>query len=610
MKKYEELVKFIIKNIGGKNNILNVTHCVTRLRFQLKDESKANDDALKNNSGIITVMHSAGQYQVVIGNHVADVYSELVNEIGVKESQEPSQRKMKIKEKALDLISGIFMPSLSLLCACGMIKGLNIIFSFVGLYTQESDLYLLINAIGDCFFYFFPIVIGYNTAKKINMNPYTGMIIGAALCYPTINGVDLNFFGLNLNATYTSTVLPVIITCFLAAPIEKFLNKVLPSVIRSFMTPTIVLLVSVTVGFILIGPIVNAASQGISDALLAVYALSPVLAGILFATLWQVFVIFGVHITFIVLCMMNLSMGIPDPLLGSQVFVAFATSAVVLAIFIRTKNKELRSACIPAFISSIFGIPEPALYGITITRPVMFAVSCIGSGISGAISGFLGFRYYQMAGIGLLEIPALLPTTNTGTVLLQVVICMIITFVITFVLAFVLYKENTQPSSSQPSPSIEETSKSYGEISSPIKGEVKPLSAAKDDAFATGALGKGCVIMPEEGKVYSPFDGTVLVMFPTGHAIGLVDDKGCEILIHVGINTVQLGGKHFFPKVKIGDKVKKGQFLLEFDLEAIKEEGYDTDTIVVVSNSKDYSEVSLSKEGEIVPQDCLLTVKG
>lgn len=605
MKKYEELIDFIIKNVGGKNNILNVTHCVTRLRFQLKDESKANDDALKNNSGIITVMHSAGQYQVVIGNHVGDVYKELVQKLDFKEKQDPVKKKMKFKEKALDLISGIFMPSLSVLCACGMIKGLNTILSFAGIYTQESDLYQLINAIGDCFFYFFPIIIGYNTAKKIGMNPYTGMIIGAALCYPTINGVDLNLFGIAINVSYTSTVLPVIITCFLAYPIEKWLNKVLPSVIRSFMTPTIVLLVSVIIGFIVIGPIVNMASQDISDTLLTVYGISPVLAGILFATLWQIFVIFGVHITFIVLCMMNLSMGVPDPLLGSQVFVAFATSAVVLAILVRTKNKDLKSACIPAFVSGLFGVTEPALYGITITRPVMFTVSCIGSGISGAISGFLGFHYYQMAGLGLFEIPALLPTTDTETVLAQAIICTAVTFIVTFIMAFVLYKEESQ---------IEKTTAEdllkNEIIASPLIGEIRPLSEAKDDAFASGALGKGCVIIPEQGKVYAPFDGTVLVMFPTGHAVGLVDEKGCEVLIHVGINTVQLEGKHFTPHIKVGDKVKKGQLLLDFDLDAIKQEGYATDTIVVISNTKDYSDISLINKGTITPQDGLLSIKG
>lgn len=604
MGKYENLVKEIIKNVGGSDNIADVTHCVTRLRFQLRDEKKANDEALKNNSEIITVMHSAGQYQVVIGNHVPDVYAELLQKLDLH-PQQATQKKMKLKERALDLISGIFMPSLSVLCACGMIKGLNTILPYIGAYTAESGIYALINAIGDGFFYFFPIVIGYNTAKKIQMNPYIGMIIGAALCYPSINGTDLDIFGMAVNVSYTSTVLPVIITCFVAMPIEHFLNKVLPDVIKSFMTPTIVLLIAVILGFLFIGPIVNQASEAISNALLSVYGLSPVLAGILFAGLWQVFVIFGVHITFIVLCMMNLSMGVADPLLGSQVFVAFATSAVVLAILVRTKNKELRSACIPAFISGIFGITEPALYGITISRPMMFVVSCIGSALSGAISGFLGFRYYQMAGIGLFEIPALLPPTDPGTVLMQCVICTLVTFVVTFLLAFVLYKEKeVSATQGDAKKTLEET------IGSPLKGEVRELSSAGDDAFASGALGKGCVILPSDGSVYAPFDGTVLVMFPTGHAVGIVDDQGCEVLIHVGINTVQLEGKYFAPQVKVGDRVKKGQLLLTFDNEKIQEAGYSTETIVVVSNTKDFSRVLLPTQGKVEAQDSLLIVQG
>ncbi len=603
MKKYDELVKEIIRNIGGKDNILDLTHCVTRLRFKLKDETKADDDALKNNDGIITIMHSAGQYQIVIGNHVPDVYAELIEMLDLTQNTQQEKKKMSFKERALDLISGIFMPSLSVLCACGMIKGLNTILPYLGVYTMESGLYALINAIGDCFFYFFPIVIGYNTAKKIKMNPYIGMIIGAALCYPTINGVDLEIFGMTMNVSYTSTVLPVIITCFVAMPIEHFLNKIFPDVIKSFMTPTFVLLIAVMLGFIFIGPVVNVASEAISNTLLSIYGLSPVLAGIIFAALWQVFVIFGVHITFIVLCMMNLSMGVPDPLLGSQVFVAFATSAVVLAILVRTKDKNLRSACIPAFISGMFGITEPALYGITISRPTMFVVSCIGSAVSGAISGFLGFKYYQMAGMGLFEIPALLPPTDPGSVVIQAALCTIVTFAVTFVLALILYKESAV-AQQEPQTVHDEM------IASPLNGEVKPLSEASDDAFATGALGKGCVIVPSEGKVYAPFDGTVLVMFPTGHAVGIVDEYGCELLIHVGINTVQLNGKHFTPHVKVGDKVVKGQLLLEFDVEAIQKEGYCTDTIVVVSNTKDFSTVELKAAQRVIAQDVLLSVKG
>ncbi|MBQ8068175.1 MAG: PTS glucose transporter subunit IIA [Solobacterium sp.] len=604
MKKYEDLVNYIIRNVGGKENITDVTHCVTRLRFKLKDESRANDEALKANDGVITVMRSAGQYQVVIGNHVPDVYAELTEKLDLKNKSaaEPA-KKMSFKEKALDLISGIFFPSLSILCACGMIKGINTICSFAGLYGAESDFYNLVNAIGDSFFYFFPIVIGFNTAKKLNMNPYLGLVIGAALCYPTIQDVDLHILGMNVNVNYTTTVLPVIITCFIAAPIERFLNRVIPDVIKSFAVPTVVLLISVILGFVFIGPVVNAVSAVISQSLLSLYGMSPVLAGIVFAALWQIFVIFGIHITFIVLCIINLSEGNPDPLLASQVFVAFATSAVVLAIFFRTKNKSLKSTCIPAFISGIFGITEPALYGITISRPLMFAVSCIGAGLSGALCGFFGFKYYQMAGLGLFELPALLPAEGTGAVLTKAIMVMIITFVFSFVLAFLLYKEDKTAEETE----TKTVTAGQSGIASPVKGTVIPLSEVSDDAFASGALGKGCAVRPSEGKVYAPFDGTVLVMFPTGHAVGLVDDNGCEVLIHIGINTVSLEGKYFTKHVNIGDHVKKGQLLVEFDNEAIKKEGYSTDTIVLVSNTKDYASVTCTDASETDAGSLLIT---
>ena len=592
MKKYEELVNFIVENVGGKNNILDVTHCVTRLRFKLKDEKIAKDDVLKSNDGIITIMHTAGQYQVVIGNHVPEVYAQLVSKLNLKPGANTTKEKMGFKEKALDLISGIFFPSLSVLCACGMIKGINTILSFAGLYTMESDIFTLINAIGDSFFYFFPIVIGYNTAKKINMNPFTGMIIGAALCYPSINDVDMNLFGLDLNVSYVSTVLPVIITCFVAAPIEKLCNRILPDVIKSFMTPTIVLMISVILGYMFIGPVVNGFSNIVSSTLLNICAISPALAGLIFGALWLVFVVMGIHIRFVVLCIINLSQGIPDPLIAASVFSAFVVAAIVFAVFIKTKDIKLKGACLSAGISGMFGITEPALYGILISRPVMFGIACLVSGIAGGIGGFFGLQYYQMAGLGIFEIPALLPATGTGTVLIQAIGVSVVSFVVAFILAFMFYKEKEEETSVD----IELRNE---EIYAPVSGKVVPLSEVKDDAFATGALGKGCVIQPSDGKVYAPFDGTVLVMFPTGHAVGMINEDGCEVLIHIGINTVELEGKHFIKHVKVGDRVSKGQLLVEFDQKAIEKEGYATDIIVVVSNTKDYKNIVLKNTGSV-----------
>lgn len=591
MGKYGKLASDIIQNIGGQNNVTDVKHCVTRLRFQLKDESKAKDDVLKNMDGVVTVMHSAGQYQVVIGNHVPEVYADVTAQLDLTENGQADQQKEKksFKDWFIDLLTSIFMPSLSVLCACGMIKGLNAILQFAGVYTDTSGIYTLVNAIGDSFFYFFPIVIGYNAAKKFKMNPYLGMIIGAALCYPAITDVDLVIFGINMNVNYTATVLPVILTVAVAAPMERWLNKVIPDVVKTFFTPMIVLLISTILGYMVIGPVANQASGILSNALLSVYNASPLIAGLLVGGLWQVMVVFGVHMTMIVLAIINISSGVPDPLLSLTVFAAFAQSAVVFAMWLKTKNKKLKDVAFPAFVSGIFGVTEPAIYGVTLPRMKMFLISCIGSAIAGAYAGFVGLKYQTMAGLGIFEIPAMFPADgDIGTVAVQCVIASVIAIVVSFIPAFILYKdeETTEP--------LKETGEKAVKkevIYSPIAGEVKALSNVEDDAFAQEVLGKGVAIVPKEGKVHAPFDGVVMSMFPTKHAIGLVSENGCEVLIHIGMNTVQLDGKYFKAHVDQGDKVKRGQLLISFDLEKIQAENYCVDTPVIVTNSGDYMDI-------------------
>lgn len=604
MKRYEELVNSIIKNIGGKENVIDVTHCVTRLRLHLKDESKANDEILKNVEGVITIMHSAGQYQVVIGNEVSAVYEELCSALNLsKNVQEVNNYKMSFKDKFIDLITSIFMPSIAVLCSCGMIKGLNSIFEFAGIYTMDSGIYTLINAIGDCFFYFFPVVIGFNAAKKFKLNPYIGMMIGCAFCYPTINGVDLEIFGVAMNVTYTSTVLPIIFTVAIAAPVERVLNNIIPDVIKSFLTPMIVMLFATFLGFMIIGPITNVVSEFISDCLVSVYNLSPVIAGVLVGGLWQVLVVFGVHMTLVVLAIVNIANGIADPILSLQVFVAFAQSATILAIMFRTKNKKLKSICFPAFVSGMFGVTEPAIYGITLPRMKMFLISCLGGAISGGFAGLVGLKYYNMAGLGLFEIPALFPISGIGSVITQSIIALCIAFGVSFILAFIFYKDEKDVKEEL----VTDTMKVENEnIYAPIKGAIKPLKEVDDDAFAQEVLGKGVAILPEEGKVYAPFDGTVMSLFPTKHAIGIVSDNGCEVLIHIGMNTVQLNGKYFKAHISQGDKVKKGQLLLEFDLLKIVEEGYSIDTPVIITNSKDYLDVIEENKKNVSNEDKLI----
>ena len=585
MVKYEELVNFIIKNIGGKENVISLTHCVTRLRFQLKDESKANDEVLKANDGIITVMHTAGQYQIVIGNHVGDVYETILPKLGLSGEVVETKNKTSIKDKFVDLVSSIFMPAIGMLCACGMIKGLNTILSFAGIYSSTSGLYTLIDAIGDSIFYFFPVIIGYTSAKKFKLTPFVGMVIGLALCYPTINGADLSIVGIQMNVSYTSTVLPVILTVAVAAPMERLLNKYIPDVVKSFLTPMIVILLSTILGYMIIGPVANTVAGWLSDGVLSLYSISPVLAGIVFGGLWQVFVVFGVHITFIVLAIMNLAAGHPDPILSLQAFVAFSQTAVVLAIFLKTKQKKLKSICFPAIISGVFGVTEPAIYGITLQRLPMFVISCIGGSLSGAYAAFAGLKYQQMAGMGIFEMPAMFPQNGTGAAMFQCVIASAFAIIPTFIAAYVFYRDDHKEDNVTESLSEE--------VNQPIEGKIIPLNQVEDDAFSQEVLGKGIAIIPSEGKVYAPFDGTVITLFPTKHAIGIVSDNGCEVLIHIGMNTVQLNGKYFTSHVQQGDKVKKGQLLVEFDIDHILQEGYNLETPVIITNTKDYSNINV-----------------
>lgn len=586
MVKYEELVNFIIKNIGGKENVISLTHCVTRLRFQLKDESKANDEVLKANDGIITVMHTAGQYQIVIGNHVGDVYETILPKLGLSGEVVETKNKTSIKDKFVDLVSSIFMPAIGMLCACGMIKGLNTILSFAGIYSSTSGLYTLIDAIGDSIFYFFPVIIGYTSAKKFKLTPFVGMVIGLALCYPTINGADLSIVGIQMNVSYTSTVLPVILTVAVAAPMERLLNKYIPDVVKSFLTPMIVILLSTILGYMIIGPVANTVAGWLSDGILSLYSISPVLAGIVFGGLWQVFVVFGVHITFIVLAIMNLAAGHPDPILSLQAFVAFSQTAVVLAIFLKTKQKKLKSICFPAIISGVFGVTEPAIYGITLQRLPMFVISCIGGSLSGAYAAFAGLKYQQMAGMGIFEMPAMFPQNGTGAAMFQCVIASAFAIIPTFIAAYVFYRDDHKEDNVTESLSEE--------VNQPIEGKIIPLNQVEDDAFSQEVLGKGIAIIPSEGKVYAPFDGTVITLFPTKHAIGIVSDNGCEVLIHIGMNTVQLNGKYFTSHVQQGDKVKKGQLLVEFDIDHILQEEYNLETPVIITNTKDYSNININ----------------
>ncbi|MBP1046698.1 PTS glucose transporter subunit IIA [Enterococcus sp. BWM-S5] len=629
MGKYHELAEKIVKNVGGKENINSLTHCITRLRFKLKDEGKANDDILKNMDGVVTVMKSGGQYQVVIGNHVPQVYEEVVSIAGISADAEQESSGGNIFNRLIDILSGCFQPFLGALAAAGMVKGLNALLVFLNLYSNTSGTYTMLNGIGDAIFYFMPVILGYTAARKFNLNPMVGIVIGAALCYPSVQGGALQaayeatagadggapfsllglpaydtFLGIPwVGASYTSSVVPIIFIVAFAAQIQKLFKKIIPEVVQTFLVPFFVLLIALPIGFLVIGPIISMATDLLSAGFQSLMSFSPALYGIILGFFWQVLVIFGLHWSVVPLAIMQITQeGFSQVLTGSFA-ASFAQTAVVMAMFFKLKDKKLKALCPPAIISGIFGVTEPAIYGITLPKKTPFVFSMIGAAVGGLYLMINEVTSYTMGGLGIFGVLNFI-NGDDASGMIHSFVAIAISMAIGFALTFFFWKDDAVEETA----AKETAQKAMKEaVLSPVKGSVLPLSKATDQAFAQGALGKGVLIEPTEGIVRAPFDGTVMTLFPTKHAIGLISDQGMELLIHIGMDTVQLDGKHFEAKVAQGDKVKKGDVLVTFDIEAIKAAGFSVETPVIVTNTGDYLDIVETQNGEVTSNDTLIT---
>lgn len=626
MSKYENLAKEILENVGGKENINSLTHCVTRLRFRLKDESKANDEALKNNPGVVTVMKSAGQYQVVIGNHVPLVYADVCELAGISNGaqQVEDEAPQGLFNKLIDVISGCFQPILGPLCAAGIIKGLNALLVFIlGTSFNNSGTYMILNAIGDSIFNFLPIILGYTAAKKFNVNVVVGMIIGATLCYPTIQTDTLSaagkaigtlpfigsyytkFIGIPfVSGNYTSTVVPVICIVALAAQIQKIAKKFVPEMLQNFFVPFFVLIISLPIGLLVIGPIVSLLTTVLSNMFAGLYAFSPIVTAFVIGALWQCLVIFGLHWALVPMAMVNIGNLGYDTILPGMLGTTFAATGVLAAMYLKLKDENKKALAIPGVISAFCGVTEPAIYGFLLPEKTPFVFSCIGGAVGGAIMGTVAAKQYVIGGLGIFSVVNFISPKGNATGMIVSLIAGAVSLVVGFVLTMIFYKNNDQQVENKEVTKLEEET-----ILSPIKGEVKPIEESSDAAFASGALGKGVVILPEEGKVYAPVTGTVTVLFPSLHAIGITSDAGVELLIHIGINTVQLNGEGFTAHIKQGDQIKQGQLLVEFDMNKIKEAGYSLETPVLVTNYADLKEVKNTNASSVQLQETLIEVK-
>lgn len=568
--KYEALAKDIIKHVGGKENINGLSHCVTRLRFKLKNEAVANTDVLKNMDGIVTVIQSGGQYQVVIGNHVSEVYAQVMTAGGLQEggSETASGEKMGLFNSFIDMISGVFSPTLGVLAATGMIKGFTALFLTVGLLTKESGTYQILNALGDCLFYFFPIFLGYTSAKKFGSNIFIGMAIGATLVYPSFGTITaageplytlfsgtifespvyITFLGIPvILMSYTSSVIPIIISTYIGSKLEAFFRKVTPSVVRTFLVPFFTLLVTVPLALIAIGPVSTWAGQLLGQGTLFLYNLSPVIEGLLVGAFWQVFVIFGLHWGLVPIALNNMAVLKSDPILAASFGASFAQTGAVLAIMLRTRNAKLKSLSIPAMISGIFGVTEPAIYGITLPRKKPFILSCVAAAVGGGIVGLMGTKGYILGGLGIFGIPSYISPDGMDKGFYGAIAAIVISFILGFILVFFSGFKDEEAAESKSGGTARSVLVKQETVGSPLKGQIRALSELTDEAFSTGAMGKGIAIEPLEGKVYSPVDGVLTTLFASGHAIGITSDNGVDILIHVGKDTVKLKGKHFTP---------------------------------------------------------------
>ena len=616
---YGELASDIVAHVGGEQNVKSLKHCVTRLRFVLKDESKAETDYLKNRDGIVTVVSAGGQYQVVIGNQVADVYDAILRVAkiaGVGEAENDGKSgtsEMNLFDRFVDIVSGIFQPVLGVLCAAGILKGLTAVAVVFGL-DQKSGLYLILNAAGDGMFQYLPLFLAITASRRFKLDSFTGLALGCAMVYPTLATSiksSTNFWGIPVMLPaggYYQTVVPIILAVWFAAIIQKQMKKIMPDVIKMFAVPLMTLLICVPVSLLAIGPVANGLSAAVGYAFTAVYRFSPILYGTLLGGFWQVLVMFGLHWGLVPLALIDFAQKGCSTSLVAATAVCFAQTGSLAAIMFRSKEVKVKQVGFPALISSVFGITEPAIYGLTLPMRLPFVMTFVAGAVQGAYCGLTDITGYTMGGMGVFAFPSFVNTaTHSMKCVLDFGIASLIALVMGFVLTIIvkiptLYENETcaDKDLSRSEKSAETHKKVSDEIvSAPVSGRSIPLEEVKDEVFASGSMGKGGAIIPEEGLIKSPVSGKVSSVFPTRHSIMLSSDKGADILIHIGINTVNRCGKGFESLVCEGQHVDKGQSLTKFDLHELQNAGYDMTTSIIITNSDDYEGVELAL-GDIV----------
>lgn len=613
VRNYPQLAKDILEAVGGDENVVGVTRCATRLRIVLRRSKPAAKDAVSSLPGVITVVENNGQFQVVIGQHVGEVYDHfagLVNVDTSSEGDEPAQ-KGSVMNRIIATMSAVFAPFIYILAAAGILQGLLILLTLLFPAFLETGTYQVFSFISWTPFTFLPIFIAITASKHFKTNMFIAVAACAALVSPDwanmaariADGEVITFLNLGLSETvYTSSVLPPLFLVWFLSYLERFLNKRIHEVVRPLFVPLICLVVMVPLTLVAIGPITTLGANGIANGYNFLAENAPILAATIIGSLWQVIVIFGVHWGITPMILANYEQYGQDSFQAYQTIAVIAQIGAVLGVILKARSKETKKVGISAGTTGLFGITEPAIYGVTLRFKKPFIYGCISGAVGAIVASFFNPYYYAYAGLpGPLTIVNGINADNP-TSIWGIVIGSAIAIVLPIVLVQIFgfgedtakqvtneKKNEATPKPDNPTSANEET------VAAPINGTILQLSAVPDDVFASGAMGKGVAIQPSEGKLHGPFDGSVVMVAPTKHAIGIRSTTGVELLIHVGLDTVKLDGTPFTLLVKEGDKFKKGDLLMEFDQEAIIQRGIETITPIIVTNTGDFSEVMIEE---------------
>lgn len=615
--------KRVWEAVGGEKNVNSLVHCATRLRFKLKDESVADTQKLKQDPDVIQVVQSCGQYQVVIGSNVADVYQAIVDEQGLTDQSGTEDQSKNPLNRLIDIISSIFTPFLGAMAAAGILKGFLSLATVLEWLSADTGAYQILFAAADGVFTFLPVMLAFTAAKKFKTNQFLSLAIAMALVYPAITqlagaGGAVDFFGLPIvlaQSGYTSSVIPIILAVWVQSKFEPLVKKVIPQFLQMIFVPMIVLLVMVPLTFLLLGPIGTVIGNGLGSLFNSIYSFSPLVAGLIMGSLWQVFVMFGMHWGFVPIMFLNIEQYGFDVMVPMLLPAVLAQGGAALAVAIQTKDTKLRSLGISSTITSLFGITEPTVYGVTLPLKKPFVVACLSAGIGGAMIGFAGVKAFSSGLVSLLTIPTFISTnqaveSNVTMAILATALSFVLAFVGTLIVGFDETVQDEKLETNQQTTAGDTISSARHNLKSPLSGKVLPLSDVPDKVFSSGAMGKGLAIDPEKGELIAPADGEITTIFPTGHAVGLTTKDGIEILMHIGMDTVELEGQGFETFVKQGDQVKAGDLLVRFDIEAIKAAGYSVITPIVITNTEHFADVlELNQEELIASEDFLAIVK-